>query len=341
MLIVRPIQHEDKEAILGFAKAAGVGHTNLPDNERELQAKIDHSELSFNTHLDQAGEESYQFVLENTGTQELAGTCAIDACVGLSEPNYSYRLSTLVHASKDLKMVNRVLALHLSHDYTGVSRLSAFYLHPDYRHSFYDQLLSKARLMFMACFPERFSGTTIAEIKGVLNAKDSSPFWDSLGRHFFAMDFAEADSLSGTSNKSFIADLMPRHPVYVPLLPAAAQEVIGQHNEDFEDIVNILEHEGLQFMDQVDIFDAGPILEARTRLIRTIRQVQQAEVVLKEDTARDNATPSVKALLSNNRYQEFRCVLGNLSTDGKVYLTAEEAKALALLPNQHILVAPL
>ena len=338
MLIVRPIQQADKAAFHAFAKVAGAGHTNLPQDEQQLQAKLVHSALSFASKIEQAGEESYQFVLQDLGNQTLAGTCAIDACVGLSQPNYSYRLATMVHASKELKLVNRTMVLQLSHDYTGVSRLSAFYLSPEYRHSFHDQLLSKARFMFMARFPERFSDTTISEIKGVIDDQNVSPFWESVGRHFFAMDFAEADLLTGT-NKAFIADLMPRHPLYVELLPAAAQAVIGQHHTDFEDVINIHEHEGLRFVDQVDIFDAGPMLEARTRLIRTIRKAEQATIAIDHDRAQ---TSGSRVLLSNNQCQDFRCLLARKQSDSEViYINPQIAQALGVSDGEQVLYSPL
>jgi len=338
MLIVRPIQQADKTALAEFAAAAGVGHTNLPQDDNRLQAKINHSELSFAANIEQAGDESYQFVLQDLEQSALVGTCAIDACIGLSQPNYSYRLSTIVHASKDLKMVNRVLALHLSHDYTGVSRLSAFFLSPDYRHSFHDQLLSKSRLLFMARFPERFTGTTIAEIKGIIDDQQVSPFWEGVGRHFFNMDFAEADLMTGTNNKAFVADLMPRNPLYVPLLPATAQAVIGKHHEDFEDIINILEHEGLHFEDQVDIFDAGPILEARTRNLRTIRNAQTATITITE------APQAIgqRVLVSNNQCQDFRCLLARKDQQsGTISLSQAQTDALQVVNDEQVLYSPL
>lgn len=338
MLIVRPINTSDLNDLEHFAAAAGAGHTNLPQDTKRLQEKIDHSELSFAANITQAGDESYQFVLQDLESEQLVGTCAIDACIGLSQPNYSYRLSQVVHASKDLKLVNRVLALHLSHDYTGVSRLSAFFLQHNYRHSHYDQLLSKSRLLFMAKFPDRFTGTTIAEIKGVIDDNQASPFWESVGRHFFNMKFAEADLLTGTNNKAFVADLMPRHPLYVPLLPASAQAVIGQHNEDFEDVVNILEHEGLRFEDQVDIFDAGPMLEARTRHIRTIRQSQTAAITITNQTTSDGQ----RVLVGNNHCQDFRCILARLDTDTQqVVLTAKQAQALMVETGEVVIFSPL
>tara|TARA_B100000780_G_C21013797_1_gene406062 strand:+ start:472 stop:939 length:468 start_codon:yes stop_codon:yes gene_type:complete len=147
MLIVRPITSNDSHALQNFAVASGVGHTNLPNHPAQLAQKINHSELSFASGVDHAGEESYTFVMEDTQNNVLVGTCTVDATVGLSELYYTYRVDQVVHAYADLQINNRIPALHMSHDYTGASRLSSFYLEPDYRCNFYDQLLLKSRLL--------------------------------------------------------------------------------------------------------------------------------------------------------------------------------------------------
>ena len=41
------------------------------------------------------------------------------------------------------------------------------------------------------------------------------------------MEYSTADYLTGIGQKSFIAELMPKHPVYVNLLPADARDAIG------------------------------------------------------------------------------------------------------------------
>jgi len=318
MLIVRPIKKDDTKTFNNFAAAAGVGHTNLPNNPVQLAQKINHSELSFAASVDHAGEEGYTFVMEDTTTHQLVGTCTADATVGLSEPYYTYRIDQVTHSSSDLAINNRVPALHMSHDYTGASRLSSFYIEPDYRCDFYDQLLSKSRLLFMTCFPERFSATTIAEIKGVIDENGISPFWEGVGRHFFTMDFAKADLLTTSSNKHFITNLMPRYPLYVPLLNQQAQDVIGQHHDDAEDIVNILEHEGMHLEGHVDIFDAGPILEARTRLIRTIRHAEQTQAVMGDEVVQGK-----RVLVCNNSCVDFRCILARKQSDALVLSKAQ------------------
>ena len=65
----------------------------------------------------------------------------------------------------------------------------------------------------------------IAELRGKLDADGKSPFWEGLGRHFFAMEYSTADYLTGIGQKAFVAELMPRHPVYVNLLPESARAV--------------------------------------------------------------------------------------------------------------------
>ena len=335
MLIVRPIKNDDGEDFNNFAAATGVGHTNLPNHPTQLAQKINHSELSFASSVDHAGEEGYTFVMEDTHTHRLVGTCTVDATVGLSQPYCTYRVDQVTHSSVDLKINNRVPALHMNYDYTGASRLSSFYLEPDYRCNFYDQLLSKSRLLFMACFPERFAATTIAEMKGVIDDEGISPFWESVGRHFFTMDFAEADLLTTSSNKHFIANLMPRYPLYVPLLNAKAQAVIGEHHEDVEDIVNILEHEGLHFAGHVDIFDAGPILEVRTRHIRAIRHAEQAQVAVG-----DEVLVGKRVLVCNNNCLDFRCII--VRKQGPLLLLSEaQLEALQVAAGNTLTYCPL
>ena len=79
-------------------------------------------------------------------------------------------------------------------------------------------------------------------------------------------------------NKKFIAELMPDHPIYIPLLPADAQAVIGRPHKDSERAVTNLEAEGFRFANMVDIFDAGPVVSCPRDEIRTVRESRRAVV---------------------------------------------------------------
>ena len=130
---------------------------------------------------------------------------------------------------------------------------------------------------------------------------------DETGSHFgglsastFDMDFVDADKRSA-GNKQFIADLMPRHPIYVSVLPGEAQAVIGEVHPEARPALKLLKDEGFEFGDEVDIFDAGPLYRAKTADIRTIRDSQTA--VLSNVLPRE--PESAQHLISNDRL-DFR-----------------------------------
>ena len=126
---------------------------------------------------------------------------------------------------------------------------------------------------------------------------------------------------------------MPRYPLYVPLLNQQAQDVIGQHHDDAEDIVNILEHEGMHLEGHVDIFDAGPILEARTRLIRTIRHAEQTQAVMGDEVVQGK-----RVLVCNNSCVDFRCILARKQSDALVLSKAQlEGLQVAAGNTPHLL----
>jgi arginine N-succinyltransferase len=146
--------------------------------------------------------------------------------------------------------------------------------------------LSLARFLFMAEHRWSFDETVIAEMRGVIDAAGRSPFWDAVGRHFFEIEFPNADYLS-LLNKRFIADLMPHHPVSIPLLPPAAQAVIGQVHPDTRPALAILEQEGFAFTGMVDIFEAGPIVSCPRDRIRLVRESRSLPVAALTDAAAD------------------------------------------------------
>ena len=49
----------------------------------------------------------------------------------------------------------------------------------------------------------------------------NAPFWDALAGRFFGMTFPEADEFNAVHGTKFIADLMPKTPIYVALLAEA------------------------------------------------------------------------------------------------------------------------
>jgi len=85
------------------------------------------------------------------------------------------------------------------------------------------------------------------------------------------MEYSRADYLTGIGQKAFIAELMPRHPVYTAMLPDAARAAIGEVHADTLPARAMLESEGFRYEGYVDIFDAGPTLECFRDDIRAVK----------------------------------------------------------------------
>ncbi len=308
MLIVRPITFADLPALEQLAVVAGGSMSTLPANRDHLSEMIAGTQQALRKEVESPSGETYHFVLEDTDSREILGVCGIDASVGLDSPFYSYRIEKVVHASSDLQIHNRIPALHLCQDHTGSSSLCSLFLAPEHRTDDNLNLLSRARMLFMACHRQRFGDRTLVELQGLQDNDGKSPFWEALGRHFFSMDFSRANYLTGIQSKSFIADLMPHYPVYVPILPESAQAAIGQPRPDIEPIVELLNAEGFEHRGYVDIFDAGPTLELRTDQIRSLRDSQP----LNADCTADEPTSAPMALVCNTELSRFRCLLTSL-----------------------------
>jgi arginine N-succinyltransferase len=273
-LLLRPVAANDLDALQGLAAAAAPGIGSLRNDRAGLRRRIERSLQGFATDdEDASSEESYLFVLQQCGAEaggRLLGCAGITARAGFGSRFYSYRNEFVVASSPALGLTHRTHTLHLSHDLTGSTLLTAFYIVPEAPPAA-AQLLSRARLLFLALHAQRFSERIVAEFPGLLDAHGASPFWDAVGRRFFDMDYPQAEALAGGRSKAFIADLMPQSPLYVPLLPEAAQRAIGQLHPDGLVPFQILLDEGFDADSYIDIFDGGPTAEGRLQALHSVR----------------------------------------------------------------------
>lgn len=220
-MLFRPVRENDLDDIVRLAARAGVGMTSLPHDVGRLAARIRRSIETFAGELPRS-QQGFLFVLEDTALARVVGVSAIEVAVGLDEPFYNFRIQKTVRASKALGVYKPQELLNLSYDHTGHSELCTLFLDPAYQRNRNGLLLSKARFLFIAAFREWFSPHLFAELRGCSDEQGQSPFWDALGHHFFDIPFADADRLTGTGMKTFIAELMPAYPIYISLLPEAA-----------------------------------------------------------------------------------------------------------------------
>ncbi|WMS92707.1 arginine N-succinyltransferase [Pseudoalteromonas sp. HL-AS1] len=282
MQVLRPITANDFDALKQIAIESGHGFTSLPVDDTQLKEKIDRAEKSFAKNINQPLDESYLFVLEDSETGDVIGTTAIEAAVGLSVPLYHYHLGKTVHHSPTLNVYNTVDILSMCNDYTGCSEICTLFLRENSRKGLTGRFLSRSRFLFMAQHSERFADTVIAEMRGVSDEDGHSPFWQWLQEHFFSIEFPEADHLVGLGDKVFISELMPKYPIYVNLLSKKAQAVIGHVHEKTKPALKLLEKEGFEHRGYVDLFDAGPTVEAKLGNIRSIRDSQVCPITIGE-----------------------------------------------------------
>jgi arginine N-succinyltransferase len=297
---VRPAHGEDFAAIYEMSKLTGGGFTNLPPDRATLVAKLARSENSFAREQDLQEGDMYMFVLEDPEKGVVRGTCQIFGQVGVVQPFYSYHLSTLTQSSPELGKTFRNQLLTLTTDLEGSSEVGGLFLHPLARAGGWGALLARSRYLFMKLHRGRFGERTLAELRGVMDEAGNCPFWDGLAGRFFGMSFPEADEFNAIHGTRFIADLMPKTPIYVALLAESAQAVMGQPHPSGRAALKMLEDEGFYYDRYIDVFDGGPTVTADTDDIRTIHESGHETVCEIGDGGR------MKMLVAAGRLKDFR-----------------------------------
>ncbi|MBX9726291.1 MAG: arginine N-succinyltransferase, partial [Rickettsiales bacterium] len=279
-MFLRPATLNDHDAVLDLARQAGFGMTSLPPDAAVLRDKIEASVASFAGKNAKTGQESFFFVLEDADNAgHIAGTCGIKAHIGLSQPFYSYKLTTITQVSMQLDIFSKQTMLQVTNDLTGATEVGSLFLEPSYRRDRLGKMMSLSRFMFMAAFPQYFSDQVIAEMRGVHDVDGNAPFYNALPKKFFEMNFAKADYINATQGNQFINDLMPKYPIYLSLLPKSARLVVGEVNSASEPAKAMLERQGFKYTGYVDIFDGGPTMIAERAAIDVVKHSQHAKVV--------------------------------------------------------------
>ncbi|HEX8058575.1 MAG TPA: arginine N-succinyltransferase, partial [Novosphingobium sp.] len=132
----------------------------------------------------------------------------------------------------------------------------------------------------------------------------------------------------------FIADLMPKHPIYTALLPETALAVIGAPHQSGRAAQRMLENEGFRYECYIDIFDGGPTMTAETDQIATIKAAREAEVVAIEDEGEE-------CLVAGGELAAFRACCGRIAAAaGGVSISSEAATALGVSIGDTVTYVP-
>ena len=332
--VMRAAGPGDLAGFLQLREIAGAGFTSLMLDDKAMAAKLALSEQSFASTTANVGGERYFIALEHIETGALAGCCGVKATIGETPPFFNFRMFTEAQSSAAVNRRFDMRVLIGVNDFTGCSEVGSLFVRPEHRHGGVGRALAQNRYMLIAAQPERFRSQVVSELRGVVSPDGVSPFWEAVGRHFFKMDFAEADKLSATTDNQFILDLMPQHAIYADLLPQAARDVIGVCHKDGEGAQRLLQWEGFAFSNVVDIFDGGPLMSVQRDHIRTLRESKRLRV-----EPASQITNAKRALIAAPSIQTYRCVSAHAAiANGVAQVDAAVLAALRLAAGAEVLV---
>ncbi|MGB3806892.1 MAG: arginine N-succinyltransferase [Erythrobacter sp.] len=318
---LRAARSSDLEHLYEMAKLTGGGFTNLPADRDALSSKLERATAAFANEGEEITDEQFVLVLEERESGAVRGTCQLMTQVGQHWPFYSYRLNTLTQYSRELDRTVRAELLSLVTDLEGSSEVGGLFLHPNERAGGLGLLLARSRYLFIAMHRKRFADRILAELRGIIDERGDSPFWDNVAGRFFGMSFQDADYFNAINGNQFIADLMPKHPVYVAMLDEEARKVIGKPHPTGRAAMRMLENEGFRYEGYVDIFDGGPSMVAATDAVASVAASKEARV-----TAMDLGEGE-RAILATGRLTGFRACYGARKLDGEGGIAVDAAAA--------------
>src|SRR5882724_1205821 len=133
MILIRPVDTADLDALVELASDAGFGLTTLPHDRELLRKRILKSQRSFRDMGDSPAGETYLFVAEDVSSRRVVGTSGIVSKVGGFQPFYAYRLENSLHQSEILGVHKEIRTLHLVAEHNGPSEIGSLFLAPDFR----------------------------------------------------------------------------------------------------------------------------------------------------------------------------------------------------------------
>ena len=266
----------DIDSLVDLANQIGPGMTTLPSDPASIAHKVECSVQTFNE--EDCSDPQYLLVLEGKHGGRIVALSGVYPQVGDPHGFFSYKLTKLIQRSDRLDRRCEVELLTLSNQYTGATEVGTLAVLPDLQSTGAGRFLARARYMLIGTFPTLFSPCVMAEMRGWQDQEGNSPFWDAIGAKFFGLGFKDADRLSAIEGSGFIADLMPKQPIYTALLPDGARDAIGRPHAISARAMSMLLDEDFRYDGYIDVFDGGPQVHALQDQIRTIREMRDVTV---------------------------------------------------------------
>jgi arginine N-succinyltransferase len=203
-----------------------------------------------------------------------AGSLSVRFDVGRVTPRHWYHLGTAMHGAPEIGVMRRQRTLTLCSDLAGATEL--FDLRADGEVA---ALLVQATMLWLA--REAPAAPVFVELPGLRDAgaptphgrpyrPEDSTFFQAIGRHFLP-EGSLARQPDATHWPPHLAGLLPRHPLYADMLPAAVQAVIDRAPGETAAWISALVQEGFQSGRAVTVVDGGPVHEAHLNASATAR----------------------------------------------------------------------
>lgn len=323
----------DLDAVLRLAEAGGSGLTNLPPDRDALAARIGSAEHAIGDSAAREAGAAIMLVADLDG--EIAATGMVFARVGAEWPFYSYRLTRQASVSRSLGRTKAQMLLNLTNDFDGETEVGGLFVDPSRRGLALGRLMARARYLFVAMHRPWFANRIIAELRGYQDGDGRAPVWEAIGRNFYDMDFQEADRTGALHGNQFIADLGPRYPIYMSMLPTEAQAACGRPHDEGRPARDMLLAEGFRDEGYVDIFDGGPTLVADIDALRAVREAERR-------TVRFEREPGIELLTGCGKGATFRATNGGVTRvdEDTVDIAPPLARRLGIAAGDEITIVP-
>jgi arginine N-succinyltransferase len=209
--------------------------------------------------------------------EAVAGCVRVRRAIGLDRPRFWYHVGCAVHAAPGLERFHRQRTLLLGNDLTGAWEIADLACDTAtigleaqgvlLRRLLRAALALIARQRAMASPAVAGDPTVICELPGLRDASGRSPFWQSLGRHFYDGDTLLAAERFGPAWKTHVAALLPAEPLLVSFLTLEAQAALSVPGHGAEPAARVLYEAGLRAGRHVTLDDAGPVYEGDLDLL--------------------------------------------------------------------------
>lgn len=329
MFRLRTYQSKDLDAVIDLAHQAQIGMTNLPKNRERLKGMGELSLRSFQEEISKPALHFYIFVLEDAKTHDIIGISGIKSITPVLE---YYQVSSITlprlfeEVPHQFQILERVKYTH------GPSEICALFLSEKARQQGLGKLLSLSRFHFMAAFPLRFTDQLFADMRGIIHPNGDCPFWDGVGRHFLPLPFTKFMELRDQKEDP-ISSLMPSLPIYIDLLPESVKNAIGQTHVNTHPALKMLLELGFSPTGEVDLYDAGPRVIAKTSSIKTIKE---SKTIIIDSIAKElNAPPR----LISNENLDFKSAWGQIDIKSRT-IDKQTAEALDVKIGNTIRYSP-